>query len=144
MEALIKQLSERLGIDQGTAEAATGKAMSMIKQNVDHDTFSSLASRIPGLDGLVSKADADNNDGDEGGGLMGSLTGMASGFLGGSAGNALELGSILSGKGLPMDKMGEFAEMLVNFIKDHAGEEILEQIFAKFPILKSLLGESDG
>ncbi|QDV67532.1 hypothetical protein Poly24_12320 [Rosistilla carotiformis] len=138
MDELIQQLTDRLGIDPSTAQGVAGKAMEIIKANVDESTFKSLASAIPGLDSIIM-ASATHDSGESGGGLLGKLAGMASGMLGGSAGNALEMGAALTEKGLPTDKLGEFVTMLIGFIKSKAGDDVLDQVFAKFPMLKSLV-----
>ena len=81
MDELIKQLTDRLGIDSATAEGITGKAMGLIKENVDDSTFSQLASSLPGVEALIGSADDEGNAGDgngSGGGMLGSLAGMAS------------------------------------------------------------------
>ncbi|QDS87789.1 hypothetical protein EC9_19710 [Rosistilla ulvae] len=142
MDELLQQLTDRLGIDPSTAQGVTGKAMAMIKENVDESTFKSLASSIPGLDSIITAGET-HDSGEPSGGLLGKLAGMASGMLGGSAGNALEMGAALSEKGLPTDKLGEFVTMLIAFIKEKAGDDVLEQVFAKFPMLKSLI-DSQG
>lgn len=138
MDELLQQLTDRLGIDRSTAQGVTGKAMEMIKENVDASTFAKLAAAIPGLESLVA-AESSQDSGAAEGGMFGKLAGMASGMLGGSAGNALEMGAALAQKGLPTDKLGEFVTTLLAFVKSKAGDDVLEQIFAKFPMLKSLL-----
>ncbi|MEZ6089792.1 MAG: DUF2780 domain-containing protein [Pirellulaceae bacterium] len=143
MDELLHQLSDRLGIDLSTAQGVTGKAMSMIKQNVDASTYRQLSSSIPGLDSIIRAEETQTSDTGGGGGLMGKLAGMASSMLGGSAGNALEMGAALTAKGLPTDKLGEFVQMLIAFIKDKAGDSVLEQVYAKYPMLKSLLGDDE-
>ena len=140
MDELIKQLTDRLGIDSATAKGVTGKAMGMIKENVDDSTFSKLSSSLPGLESLIGSAN-EGETADAGGGMLGNLAGMASKMLGGSAGNSLELGTALAAKGLPMEKIGEFVTMLVQFIKENAGEQVLDQVLARFPMLKSVLDQ---
>ncbi|TWU24847.1 hypothetical protein Pla52o_11380 [Novipirellula galeiformis] len=140
MDELIKQLTDRLGIDSATAKGVTGKAMGMIKENIDDSTFSKLASSLPGLESLI-QSENDGESADAGGGMLGSLAGMASKMLGGSTGNSLELGTALAAKGLPLEKLGEFVTMLVQFIKEHAGEQVLDQVLARFPMLKGVLDQ---
>ncbi len=75
-----------------------------------------------------------------GGGMLGKLAGMASTALGGSAGSGLELASSLTNAGVETDKLSGFVTMIVNYLKENVGDEVMDQVMAKFPMLKSLLG----
>ena len=80
-------------------------------------------------------------DGDSGGGgLLGGVMKMASSAIGGEAGDALELTGKLKDSGLDVGKFGSFGTMLVDFIKDKAGEGTVDAILAKLPELKKLTG----
>lgn len=139
MDELLKMLTDRLGLDQGAAAGVAGKAMSIIKDQVDSSTFSNLTSAIPGVETAIAAAESGGGSASTGGGLLGKLTGMAGGLLGGSAGKSLEVGAALAKQGLPADKLGEFASMLTSFIRDKAGDTVLQQIIGQFPMLKSMM-----
>jgi hypothetical protein len=142
MDELIEQLTSRLGIDASVATAATGKAMAMVKQHAGDDLFEKISAVIPGASESAEQGAEEpvTAVGESGGGMLGKLAGMASSALGGSAGGGLEIGAALADAGLPTDQMGGFVSMLVTFLKDKVGDEVTEQILAKFPMLKSLLG----
>ncbi|TWT50709.1 hypothetical protein Pla22_34520 [Rubripirellula amarantea] len=140
MDELIAQLTSKLGIDESVANLATGKAMAMVKQHAGDDLFAKISSAIPGAADIASSAASDAAEPVEGGGMLGKLAGMASSALGGSAGGGLELGAALTSAGVEPDKMGGFVTMLIQFLKDKVGDEVTEQILAKFPMLKTLLG----
>ena len=136
MDELIQRLTSQLGIDASVAETATGKAMSMIKDNVGEDVFSQISGAIPG----ASEAAAGEPEPASGGGMLGKLAGMAAGKLGGNAGAGLELGASLSGAGLESGQVGGFVQQLVDFIREKAGDQVIDQVLAKFPMLKQLIG----
>ncbi|MGB7323649.1 MAG: DUF2780 domain-containing protein [Rubripirellula sp.] len=141
MDELIAQLTGKLGIDESVANAATGKALAMVKQHAGDDLFGKIASAIPGAsEAAESGAVANEPAGGGGGGMLGKLAGMASGALGGSAGGGLELGAALSSAGIESDKMGGFMTTVIAFLKEKAGSEVMDQVLAKFPMLKTLLG----
>lgn len=140
MDELIAQLTQKLGIDESVAGAATGKAMAMVKEHAGDDLFGQLSSMIPGASEAATAGAEEAPPSEGGGGMLGKLAGMASGALGGSAGGGLELGAALSSAGLESDQIGGFAKMVIDFIRDKAGDEILDQILAKFPMLKALIG----
>jgi hypothetical protein len=141
MDELIKQLVEKLGIDADTATAATGKAMAMVKQQAGDDLFSKIAGAIPGAGEAADTAFAEPAaDSAGGGGLLGSVAGMASKVLGGSGGDTINLASALAASGLKADQIGGFLSTIIDFLKDKLGEETVDQLLAKVPILKTLVG----
>lgn len=136
MEELIQQLTSKLGIDASVAQVATGKTMAMVKEHAGDELFDKISSMVPG----ASEAAASDPEPAGGGGMLGSLAGMASSALGGSAGSGLELGTALSGAGLESDQIGGFVSMVIAFLKEKVGDEVMEQVLAKLPMLKTLLG----
>ncbi len=141
MDELIQQLVDKLGIDASTANAATGKAMALVKQHAGDDLFSKITSAIPGAgEAADSAADQPSQQAEGGGGLLGSIAGMASSVLGGSAGDAAGLASALGSTGLKADQIGGFLTTVIDFLNDKVGKETVDQILAKVPMLKSLVG----
>ncbi|TWT76229.1 hypothetical protein CA13_67210 [Planctomycetes bacterium CA13] len=138
MDELIQKLTAQLGIDAGIANKATGQAMAMIKDKVGGDLFSQISGAIPGAENAAA-ASAETAS-EPASGLMGALSGLASKTLGGSAGEAMELGSSLKSAGLKPEQMGGFASTLLEFLKDKLGDDVLDQILSKVPMLKSLIG----
>lgn len=140
MDELIQQLKSKLGIDASVAKGATEKAMAMVKEHVGDDIFSKISCAIPGASDAASQGAAPAAEASGGGGMLGKLAGMASSALGGSAGGGLELASSLTSAGVGTDKLGCFVSMLIEFIKEKAGKEVMDQVLAKFPMLKTLIG----
>ena len=136
MDELIQLLTSRLGIDSSVAKGAIGKVMAMVKEKSGDDLFAKISDAIPGLGEAAEQGAAD--DGGGGGGMLGKLAGMASGAIGGSAGDGLELGKSLQGEGLSMDQFGGFASTVIEFLKDKVGDDLLNQILEQVPMLKSL------
>lgn len=139
MDELIQQLTSKLGIDASTANAATGKAMAMVKEHAGADLFEKISGAIPGAGDAASAGEAAGAE-SGGGGLLGSLTGMASGLLGDKAGDALGMAASLKSTGLQTDQLGGFASTLVEFIKDKVGDDVMQQILDKVPMLKGMIG----
>ena len=139
VEELIQLLTTKLGIDASVASGATGKAMAMLKEQAGDDLFGKIADAVPGLGEAAEQSGADD-DGGGGGGMLGKLAGMASGAIGGSAGQGLELGAALKNAGLETEQMGGFASTVIEFLKDKVGDEVIDQLLEKVPMLKSLVG----
>ncbi|TWU42530.1 DUF2780 domain-containing protein [Novipirellula artificiosorum] len=137
MDDLIQKLSAQLGIDADTANAATGQAMAMLKNKVGGDLFEKISGAIPGAENAAAAATEKANESDAG--VMGALSGMASKVFGSSAGEAMELDATLKSAGLSADQMGGFANTVIEYLKDKLGDDVLNQILAKAPMLKNLL-----
>lgn len=139
MDELIEQLTSKLGIDSSVAKMGVGKTMSMLKDQAGDDLFGKIAGAIPGA-AQAAQGEASSAAAPAGGGLLGKLAGMASSAIGGGGGSGLELGAALAGAGISSDKLGPFLSMIVGFLKDKVGDEVMDQVMAKFPMLKTLLG----
>ena len=70
-DGLIKSLTDNLGVNSEQAEGGLASLVNYAKSNVSADTFSSLTSQIPGIDGYLSKLpDTSNLKQDGIGGLL--------------------------------------------------------------------------
>ena len=139
MDELIKSVVGELGLDEGVTRDATGSLFGFIKEGMGGD-FSQIADKLPGVDDLISGASgATAGGGDSGGGILGGLAQAASSVLGGSVGEGLELASILEKLGLSTDQIGSLVTMVINFIKENVGEEVIDMITDKVPALKPFL-----
>lgn len=137
MQEFIESAAEKLGIDKSIAEKATGVVLGFLKSKLGDGDFGDLASKLPGATGLLeSTDDADSG----GGGMLGGVMKMASSALGGEAGDALELTGKLKDTGLNLDQFGSFGTMIMDFIKDKAGDGMVNTILEKLPELKKMLG----
>jgi hypothetical protein len=140
MDELIQQLTDKLGIDPSVANAAVGKAMALVKEHAGDDLFGKISDAIPGASEAAHQGAAAGLPSEGGGGMLGKLAGMASSALGGSAGAGLEMGAALNRAGLDTDQMSGFLSTVIAFLKEKVGDDVVEQVLAKFPMLKSLLG----
>lgn len=146
MQEFIAAAADKFGISTDKVEELSGGVLKTLKEQADSDQFSELASKVPGLSGLLDKAPSDG--GDSGGGIAGALGGLGGG-LGGALGGITDalgggglgnLTSMFSGAGLDLSQGGSFVQMLINFIKEKAGSGIVDTVLDKVPALKGLLG----
>lgn len=135
MDELIKQLTSQIGIDSSSANKAVGTVMSLLKKEGGDDLFGKIAAAIPGAQAAADTTPAPTESAG-GGGLLGSVMGM----FGGSAGKGFALAAALKALGIKEDKLGSFATIVIDFIKQKAGADVVNQLVAKLPMLKSLLG----
>jgi len=140
MEEFIQSIAKQLGISEDVAKSITSKILGLVKGKLGDSDFSSLASKIPEADKLAAESAEASEDSGGGGGLLGSLTKMASSAIGGEAGEGLEIAGVMKSAGLDTEKGASFLSKLVEFIKDKAGDQVVNQITDKIPALKSVLG----
>jgi hypothetical protein len=113
--------------------------MALVKEHAGSELFDKISSAIPGASEAAKQGGEPAASGGDGG-MLGKLAGMASEALGGSAGGGLELGAALNGAGLDSDQIGSFVSMIIEFLKDKVGDEVMDQVLGKFPLLKTLMG----
>ncbi len=138
MNELIEKLTSQLGIDSSVATKIAGQAMAMIKDKVSPEIFSQISAAVPGLSNAAESAEKAATS--SSGGMLGALSGVASKFLGNDAGEVMELGATLKSAGLEADQMGGFANTVIEFLKEKVGNDVIDQVLSKVPMLKSLLG----
>ena len=139
MDELIKLITSQLGIDASVANSSVGKLMALLKENVGSELFEQIAGAVPGAESAATQA-AQSSEPAAGAGLLGKLTGMASSMLGSKAGGGLEIASALASSGIPTDKLGPLVNLVLEFLKGKLGEETVDQIVGKLPMLKAVLG----
>ncbi|SMP46033.1 Protein of unknown function VcgC/VcgE [Neorhodopirellula lusitana] len=139
MDELIEQLTSQLGIDSSTANAGVSKTMAMLKDHAGDDLFGKISGAIPGA-AEAAQADGGSAGAVAGGGMLGKLAGMASSALGGNAGGGLEMASALASTGIDAEKLGPFITTVIGFLKEKLGDDVVDQLLSKLPMLKTLLG----
>lgn len=141
MDELIQQIAKQLGIDSSIASAGVSKTMAMLKDQAGDDLFGKIAGAIPGAsDAAESGIDTASGAAAGGGGMLGKLAGMASAALGAKAGGGLEMASALASTGIDSEKLGPFIKMVFEFLKDKLGDDMVDELLSKVPMLKALLG----
>ncbi len=131
MDEFISMVTKQLGIDESQSKSATGGILNVIKGQLDESTFGSLLGQLPGAESLLKEAGSAQPAG--GGGLMGSLTSMAGGLLGGKAGGIADITKAIGSSGISLDKASGFLTMLVSFLKDKLGDEVFSKLAASLP-----------
>jgi len=132
MDEFIKLISAQLGLNPEKGKAATGSILSLIKDQLDEQTFAQITSKLPGVQQLISAGDSGSSSG---GGMLGSLTSMAGSLLGGKAKAVAEVTATLSKHGLSVDKIPQYLSMLIEFLKAKLGNDLFAKVAAKLPEL---------
>jgi len=129
MQEFIQSAASKLGINEDQAKSATGGVLNFLKQQGPSAETDTLISKIPGAEDVMQSTTAGGESG--AGGMLGGLGGVL-----GGAGGAL---SALQSSGLDGGQAKQFVVMLVDYAKQKAGPQQVEQVLDKVPALKSFL-----
>ena len=120
MEELIQRIVSNVGVDDATARDAVRVILSFLFQEGDREKVAVLAQRIPGSEAFIETSEDDS---------MGTLGGLG-GMMGGGA--MAVLGK-LQGIGLGMSQIQGVAQETINFARERAGRDIVDDIVASIP-----------
>ena len=129
MQEFIQSAATKLGINEDQAKSATGGVLNFLKDQGNDQDVDALIAKIPGAQNVMQSTAS----GAEGGG-GGMLSGIGSKL--GGAGGAM---AALQGSGLDSGRAKSFVTMLVDYAKQKAGPEQVEQVLSKVPALKSMM-----
>lgn len=120
MDELITRIIGSVGLDDETARKAVGIILSFLYQQGDRDKVVALIQKIPGAENFVNPDEADSSASLGGlGGLMG--------------GGAMAVLGELQALGLGMGQIQGVTQETVNFAREQAGEDIVNDIVASIP-----------
>lgn len=126
---LIEQLVSQLGVTNEQAEGGAGALMKMAQEKLGADDFSQVSNLIPGLEDLIGKAPTAEPAGDDSGGLMGTIGGMADAVgLGGVADKLDDLAgltSVFEKLGLDSGMISKFVSTVMEFLQSKGGESVV-------------------
>lgn len=117
MTAIVAQIAAETGLDTATAEKAIGMMLAFLEREGDDAATHKMIAALPGASELVSQW------GKEGGGF---LVGLFSGGI-------MGLGQQLMGLGLGMGEITALARQTIAVAKQHAGEEVVDEVVASIP-----------
>ena len=126
MEELIGRITGKVGLDESKARGAVRIILSFLYQESDREKMIMLAERIPGAAEYVDTSDDDS---------AASLSGLG-GLMGGGA--MAVLGK-LQGLGLGMGEIQGVTQETVNFARERAGRDIVDDVVASIPGLSQFV-----
>lgn len=128
----VELVSKQLGIGTDTATSATSGILNLLKGQDSGSAGDNLLAAIPGAQDFLSKSSGG------GGGALGGLMGGLGSMMGGSGGAVGALASLAAG-GLNTNKIGPFVSMFVDYAKQKAGPELVEQFLKAMPSIGQML-----
>jgi hypothetical protein len=167
MDELIKQVITKLDLDEEVTRKAIGQVLAFLKKNVGDDfDFSTILSKLQGADSLIAKANEPLPDGKRAepaspaaGVILQLITWLLSAVpvldilkkilvvlfgasavqMIDSAGDGAELIGKLNGLGITKEQGTKVVTMLISFMKQKLGPEVVDDLTEKIPALKAFL-----
>jgi len=130
MNDLIARIAAKVGISEEIAQQAVAIIMGFLAKEGPDSQVSKLLDAIPGAREMVASKN-EGDSGNSGGGLLGGLLGGAGGMMGAFA--------ELKGLGLEMDEVQSVAKETLDYSKEQAGEETVNDIIKSVPGLSQLI-----
>jgi type VI secretion system secreted protein VgrG len=149
---LIGQLTQQLGLEPDTAQAASGSVFQLIQQHAPAGAFQQLLGAAPEVTGWMDKsrsaAPAAGGGGlggmlgGGGGGGLGGLMGAAAGALGGAGGATGQMAALtgaLGRFGISPDVAMKVLPLALQFIQSKVGPGGAQALAAGMPLLQQFL-----
>jgi hypothetical protein len=127
-------LSSETGLSVDMVQKGLGAILNFLRQHLGEETFDRVQAAIPTATDFLNRFES-APEAEGGGGLIGALTGLASKFLGGGAGELPKLLESFAKLGFKPEQIEAFLPRALEFIKSHLPADLLQQILAKLPAL---------
>jgi hypothetical protein len=139
MSDIANALSSETGLSPDLVHQGLGAVLDFLRQHLSPETFERVQSAVPNATDFLNRFQS-SPDAAGGGGLLGALTGLASKFLGGGAGELTKLMESFGKLGFKPEQIEAFLPKAIAFIQSHLPADLFQQILAKFPALAEAAG----
>jgi Protein of unknown function VcgC/VcgE (DUF2780) len=139
MPDTMNALSTETGLSTDLVHKGLGAILSFLKQHLGEDVFERIQSAMPDASRSLERFES-SPESQGGGGLLGTLTGLAGRILGGNAGDAGKLLESFSKLGFTPEQIEAFLPRALAFIQSHLPADLIQQILAKLPALAQFAG----
>ncbi len=131
MDELIARASQAAGLEPELAQQAIGEIFAFLKAEVSREQVQKLFDKLPGANDLADsrarpEASISNN------GLLSSLRGLM-------GGGVMGLASKLMGLGLNTGEMQRLAHEVINYAREKAGDDIVNEIIDLVPPFRQFM-----
>lgn len=124
MDDLVKRLTKDLGVTRTQAKGGLIALLRAGQQNMQRADFEQFVADIPGADKLLKNAPPPS--------ALSSLAGGLGSLLGGrkSPGRWAGLAASFTELGVDLDTAKKFGPIVIDFVKEHGGENLVEKMRA--------------
>ncbi|MDQ0317326.1 DUF2267 domain-containing protein [Amorphus orientalis] len=126
MDELIDRIVEKTGLDRATAKKAVSIIVTFLNRDGPPET-KELINQVPGAEHMIEEKGETGRS---------SFLGGLGGLMGGGAMGAF---NDLTAAGLDMSQIQVVVRQFVGYAREHAGDEVVDQIIQKFPGLSQFV-----
>ncbi len=127
-------LSSETGLSVDMVQKGLGAILNFLRQHLGEETFEQIQGAVPKATEFLNRFES-APAAEGGGGLIGTLTGLASKFLGGGVGELPKLLESFGKLGFKPEQIEAFLPRALAFIRSHLPADLVQQILAKLPAL---------
>lgn len=135
MSEIVSRVANAAGVDEALAQKAIDVLLDLVREHAPSEKVKALFEALPDTD-PATVPDTPS----AGGGMLGGLGGLG-GMLGGLGGAAGAMGALndLNSAGLSMDQIKVAGREVLDYSKEHAGEDLVNDVVGSIPGLKQIL-----
>jgi len=137
IQSFVDAIAAKASIDPEVAETAVGTILSVIQQEGDASKVGQLFQQLPGAAELAEKHAVLAGSG---GGLLGTLSGVADKVVGGGAGILVAALAQLEATNLSAQQIKNIGTALLAYIKENANSDLVKEIVDAIPGLGKQFG----
>ena len=138
IQDFVDSVATKAGVDASTAETAVGTILSAIQQEGNSTKVGELFNQIPGAADLAQKHAVVIG----GGGMLGSLSGLASSVVGKDAGVLVAAIGQLEETNLTMEQIKKIGTALLSYLKESANPALAKEVVESIPSLRERFGHA--
>ena len=125
MNELVERLMSRAGVSEHQARAGTGALLLAAQERMDPGEFEQLLGSVPGVREMLQQAPQKS----AAGGLLSGIAAMIGGEQSDMA-QATRLLTAFGSLGMGKDEILQFAPVIIEYLKTHGGETIVDDLRA--------------
>jgi Protein of unknown function VcgC/VcgE (DUF2780) len=137
VQDFVDAIATKASIDPVTAETAVGTILSAIRQEGDATRVGQLFDEIPGAADLAQKHPVVVG---AGGGVLGSLSGLASNVVGKDAGVLVAAIGQLEETNLTLEQIRKIGTAVLSYIKENTNPALAKEVVDSIPSLRERFG----
>jgi hypothetical protein len=133
IQTFIDAVAGKAGIEPAAAETVVGTILSVVQQEGDPQKVAQLFAHLPGAAELASGHAVQEGSG---GGLLGSLSGLAEKFVGGRVGIVLAGIAQIEATNISLPQLKNVGSALVDYVTQNTNPELAKEVFDAIPGLR--------
>ena len=133
IQTVVDQIAAKANVDTGAAETAVGTILFVIQKEGNATKVGQLFRQIPGAADLAQKHAVVVGSG---GGILGSLSGVADKVVGGDAGLLVAAFAQLEATNLTVPQIKSIGTALLAYLKENADPRLVTEVVDAIPALR--------